>query len=80
MIPQLVTFITLLVLLIVGTLVAIPAIQNVFEQMGSEAELPAITMAFQRFLNRLVQYWYIPTFIIIGTIVRNSYVYKDTGR
>lgn len=53
----------------VGTLVAIPAIQNVFEQLGSEEQLPAITLWFKGVLDGLVAFWYIPTVIIIGIIV-----------
>jgi type II secretory pathway component PulF len=69
LIPNLIQFVVLLVLLAVGTLVAIPAIQNVFEQMGSSEQLPAITLWFKGVLDTLVMFWYIPVIIIIGIIV-----------
>ena len=36
LVPNLIQFVALIALLIVGTLVAIPAIENVFEQVGSQ--------------------------------------------
>ena len=69
LVPNLVMFLGLLALLMIGTLVAIPGIQKVFEEVGSEDQLPAPTLWFKGVLDDLVQYWYIPTFIIIGIIV-----------
>ena len=72
LVPNLVQFIGLLVLLVVGTLVSIPQIQNVFDQVGTDAELPALTIGFKNFLDGFVKNWYIPTgisVIIIGTII-----------
>ena len=43
LVPNIIQFVLLLVMLFVGTLVAIPAIQNVFDELGTEEELPAIT-------------------------------------
>lgn len=72
LVPNIIQFVLLLVMLIVGTLVAIPAIQNVFDSLGSKATLPPITLWFQGFINNLGTYWYIPTSIIaviVGLIV-----------
>ena len=69
LVPNLVMFLGLLALLMIGTLVAITGIQKVFEEVGSEDQLPAPTLWFKGVLDDLVQYWYIPTFIIIGIIV-----------
>ena len=69
LVPNLVMFLGLLALLMIGTLVAIPGIQKVFEEVGSEDQLPAPTLWFKGVLDDLVQYWYITTFIIIGIIV-----------
>ncbi len=63
--------------MVVGTLVSIPAIQNVLEQVGSTDQLPAITLWFKGVLDKLVQYWYIPTLIILG-IVLGIYFYIKT--
>ena len=69
LIPNIVQFVLLLVMLVVGTLVAIPAIQNVFDEMGTQDTLPAVTLWFADFLNKVIQYWYIPTFIVVAIVV-----------
>ena len=66
LIPNIIQFVALLLMLIVGTLVAIPAIQNVFAEVGSTDELPTITVWFKNFLDVLMAYWYIPTAIILA--------------
>lgn len=66
LIPNLVQFALLLVMLFVGTLVAIPAIQNVYNEMGSTDTLPGITLWFQGVVNALVKYWYIPIVFILA--------------
>ena len=68
LIPNLVQFIALIVMLIVGTLVAIPAIQNVYDAFDSNAKLPAITIWFQGVVNWIVAYWYIPVTIILAIV------------
>lgn len=69
LIPNIAQFILLIVMLVVGTLFAIPAIQNVFDAVGSTDTLPAITLWFKNFIDKVIAYWYIPTAIIIGIIV-----------
>lgn len=68
LIPNVVQIIALIGLLFGGTLVAIPSIQGVFESMGVSDQMPAITIWFQGFLNKVIQYWYIPTFFVLGLI------------
>ena len=68
LIPNIVQFSLLLVMLFVGTLVAVPSIQGVFDEVGSDATLPPITMWFSGVVNQLIEYWYIPTFIILGVV------------
>ena len=79
LIPNLVTFIALIILLIVGTVVAIPAIQNVYDSFGSTEELPAITIWFQGVVNGLVEYWYIPV-VIIAAIITGIVFYIRTPK
>lgn len=67
-VPNVLTFLSVLVILIVGTLVAIPQIQDVFDQVGGQKELPKLTIAFSNFLDWLTRYWYIPTAIIAGFV------------
>lgn len=72
LVPNIAQFALLVILLFVGVIVAIPAIQNVYKSFGTDAKLPAVTLWFQGVVNWLMTFWYIPTFIIgviIGTIV-----------
>ena len=68
LIPNIVQFVLLIVMLIVGTLVAIPAIQGVFDELGTDDTLPTVTLWFADFLDKAIQYWYIPTFIILAIV------------
>lgn len=64
LIPNLIQFALLLVMLVVGTLVAIPAIQNIYEELGSTEKLPGPTLWFQGVINTTIEYWYVPVSII----------------
>lgn len=68
LIPNIAQFALLLVMLVVGTLVAIPAIQGVFDEMGTEESLPGITLWFANFLDGVILYWYIPVILMVGVI------------
>ena len=68
LIPNIAQFVLLMVMLVVGTLVAIPAIQNVYTEMGSTDTLPAVTLWFQKFLNGVIKFWYIPVSIIAAAV------------
>ena len=78
-IPNIAQFVIILALLIGGTLFAIPQIQNLFDEIGTEATLPAITLWFQDFLKLVGRYWYIPTLIIAG-IVAGIIFYINTPK
>lgn len=79
LIPNIAQFVLLLVMLFVGTLVAIPAIQGVFDELGTQDTLPEITLWFADFLNGLMAHWYIPITIIIA-IVAGIIFYVNTPR
>ncbi len=79
LIPNIAQFALLLVMLVAGTLFAIPAIQGVFDELGTEEELPGITLWFADFLNNAMIYWYIPTLIIIA-IVAGVLFYVNTPK
>ena len=64
-IPNILQFGLLIVMLFVGTLFAIPQIQNVFDEVGTSTQLPAITLWFQDVVNGLLEYWQIPVIILI---------------
>ena len=77
--PNVAQFIGILAILIVGTLVAVPAIQKVFDEIGTKDTLPSITIWFSNFLNLSIQYWYIPT-LIIGIIAALIIGYINTPK
>ena len=79
LVPNIVQFVLLIVMLIVGTLVAIPAIQKVFDELGTKEQLPAITLWFSGVINNLIKFWYIPT-ILISTIVGVIIYYINTPK
>lgn len=79
LIPNIAQFVLLLVMLFVGTLFAIPAIQGVFDELGTQDTLPAITLWFADFLNGLIAHWYIPITIIVA-IVAGIIFYINTPR
>lgn len=68
LIPNLVQFFGLLILLFAGTLYAIPAIQAVFDQVGTTETLPGITLWFSNVVETFLRYWYIPTAIVLVAI------------
>jgi len=68
LIPNIAMFFALLAMLIVGTLVAIPQIQKILEDMGSKETLPAVTLWFQSFIEKVMEVWPLPTAIIVGII------------
>ena len=68
-------------MLFVGTLFAIPAIQNVFDEVGTEETLPAVTLWFADFVDKLLIYWYIPTLIVVGIVaIIVFYVHTPKGK
>jgi len=69
LLPNLLQFVVLLLLAIVGTVAGVPMIQGVFDSFGSTEELPALTVWFSKFLNKLTEIWYIPVGIIIAIVV-----------
>ncbi len=79
LIPNIVQFALLIIMLFVGTLVAIPAIQNVYNELGSTDTLPAITIWFQGVVNNMVEYWYIPTVVLV-CIVAGIIFYINTPK
>ena len=68
LIPNIVQFVLLLVMLAAGTLVAIPAIQGLYDELGSEETLPAVTLWFADFLDGVIKYWYVPVTIIVVSV------------
>ena len=81
LIPNLLQFGGILLMLILGTLFAIPQIQNVFDSVGSKDQLPELTMKFKAFLDWLIEYWYIPVSIIVAIVAGIvAYIRTPKGR
>lgn len=68
LVPNIIQFIVLFILLIGGTLIAIPIIQDTLNSVGSTDQLPKITIWFSNFLNNFGKIWYIPVGIILVAI------------
>ena len=79
LIPNILQFVLLLVMLIVGTVFAVPAMQGVLDEVGSEEQLPAVTIWFADFLDTLAANWLIPTIVIVG-IVAGIIAYIQTPK
>lgn len=79
LIPNILQFIILFAILMIGSIYIIPIIQNTFAAVGSTQELPKMTMAFSAFLTQVQKYWYIPV-AIIGIITALLVVYTRTPK
>lgn len=81
LLPNLLMFGGLFILLILGTIIAIPGIQKLFEQMGSTEQLPGPTLWFKGVIDKIIEFWYIPVGVIVAaTIGIYSYVKTPQGR
>lgn len=69
LIPNIGMFVGILVMLFVCVIVGVPAIQGIFDQMGSKDQLPWITLWFADFVDWLMETWYIWFTLIVGIIV-----------
>lgn len=80
-IPNAIMLVAIIALLIVGTIVIVPLLQNLYSSMGSDQQLPAITLWFSGVINNLEKYWYIPVVVIAGIIALIiSYINSPKGR
>ena len=81
LIPNILMLIGIIALLIIGTVVIVPLIQNLYTEMGSDEQLPAITLWFTDVINWLIQHWYVPLIVIIGIVASIiSYINSPKGR
>lgn len=80
LVPNIIQFIALLVLLIGGTLLGVPILQNTLNQVGSTDQLPKITLWFADFLNHFIDRWAIPLGIVIVAIVVALWLYIRTPK
>ena len=68
LLPNIFQFVLLIVMLFVGTLYALPQVEKVFEEVGTSATLPKITIWFQGFVRTMLKYWPVPTLLIVAAI------------
>lgn len=81
LVPNILQFVGLLLLLVVGTIVAVPMLQGVLDQFGAKDALPKRTVAFANFLDFLMEIWYIPVAIILAVAaVIVWYVHTPKGK
>lgn len=78
-IPNVLQLIGLIIMLVVGTLVAVPAIQGVYDQVGSKDQINPITLWFSDFIKGVIANWYIPVGII-AVITIGIIFYINTPR
>ena len=81
LVPNILMFASIIVLLIVGIIIIVPLIQNLFESMGSDQKLPAITLWFAGVVDWLIAFWYIPLIVVVAIIVGIiTYINDSKGR
>ncbi len=83
LIPNILQFALLIVVLVVGTLYALPKIEEVLKDLGAdeEAVIPPLTRWFQGFMDQVLIYWPIPVGIIAGIAVAAViYIQTPKGR
>lgn len=81
LIPNLAQFISILLLLIFGTIFILPEIQKVFNSIGEGVQLPGPTLKFMALVDNLTLYWYIPVgFIAIIALLVIGYISTPKGK
>jgi len=80
-VPNVLMFGGILLLLVIGVVFLLPIIQNLYASMGSDAELPAISIWFSNVIDVITEFWYIPVSIIAGIVALIiSYINTPKGR
>ena len=80
-IPNVIQLVALIALLFVGSLYTIPTIQNVYNEVGTQDTLPAITIAFSNVIQWIANHWYVPVGIIAAVIaVIVAYINTPKGK
>ena len=82
LLPNIAQFVLLIVMLFVGTLYALPRVQDVLEELGASADvIPERTLRFQAFLRGFMVWWPVPTAILaIGLVLLMWYIRTPRGR
>lgn len=81
LLPNAAMLVAIIAMLIVGVVVIIPIIQDLFKSMGSNEQLPAITLWFADAINWIARHWYLPVVIIGGSVAGViAYINSPKGR
>ncbi len=79
LLPNLAMFIGIMVMLVVAVIVGVPLLQGLFDSIGSDEELPEITLKFADFVTWVRVHWYIEVPIIAGAFSA-FWLWKKTPR
>ena len=79
LLPNLFMFFGILIMLFAGVIIGVPMLQGIFDSIGTDEELPAVTLWFAGVVDKLIQYWYIPTGIVAGALAL-FFTYINTPR
>lgn len=79
LVPNLLMFFGILIMLFAGVIIGVPMLQGIFDSIGTDEELPAVTLWFAGVVDKLIQYWYIPTGIVAGALAL-FFTYVNTPR
>lgn len=79
LVPNLLMFFGILIMLFAGVIIGVPMLQGIFDSIGTDEELPAVTLWFAGVVDKLIQYWYIPTGIVAGAAAL-FFTYINTPR
>jgi type II secretory pathway component PulF len=66
LVPNLLMFFGLIIGTIVAVIVGVPMLKNIFDSVGSQEELPAITMWLYNTTLAIKQVWYVPVGLILA--------------
>ena len=69
LLPNIAMFGGLILLTVFAVIFGVPMLKDIFDSIGSEQELPALTMAVYNFTLALQEVWIIPVGIITGLVV-----------
>jgi len=81
LVPNITMFVGIIVLLFAAVIIGVPMLKGVFESMGSSEQLPAVTLWFADFVDKLILHWYIPVGLItVAAAGFYTYINTPVGR
>lgn len=79
LLPNIIMFFGILIMLFAGVIIGVPMLQGIFDSIGSDEQLPGITLWFAGVVDKMVEYWYV-IFGSIFAVVASIFVYVNTPR